>query len=105
MAGYRERVLPYLTNYGTTLAEKRASREKLDTYFRATETLILGQIAYASRKYQNAATLMNEAVELNPIDETIRYNFGVVAGLNSRRRSGSTSGDGATGAADDGAKP
>ena len=81
MAGYRERVLPYLTNYGTTLAEMRANREKLDSYFRATETLIRGQIAYASRQYQNAATLMNEAVRLNPADETIRYNFGVVAGL------------------------
>ena len=80
MAKYRERVLPYLTNYGRTLAEQRATREKLDTYFRATEKLILGQIAYASRKYQNAATLMNEAVSINPADETIRYNFGVVAG-------------------------
>ena len=80
MAKYRERVLPYLTNYGTTLAEKRIVREKLDTYFGATEKLILGQIAYASRKYQNAATLMNEAVLINPADETIRYNFGVVAG-------------------------
>ena len=81
MAAYRERVLPYLTNYGTTLAEMRANREKLDTYFRATETLIRGQIAYASRQYQNAATLMNEAVRLNPADETIRYNFGIVSGL------------------------
>ena len=81
MAKYRERVLPYLTNYGATLTEQRATREKLDIYFRATEKLILGQIAYASRQYQNAATLMNEAVSLNPADETIRYNFGVVAGL------------------------
>ena len=81
MAKYRERVLLYLTNYGATLAEQRATREKLDIYFRATEKLILGQIAYASRQYQNAATLMNEAVSLNPADETIRYNFGVVAGL------------------------
>ena len=81
MAEYRERVLPYLTNYGATLAEKRGAREKLDTYFRATQRLIRGQIAYASAQYQNAAALMNEAVELNPVDETIRYNFGVVAGL------------------------
>ena len=80
MAEYRERVLPYLTNYGATLAQKRIARERLDTYFRATEKLILGQIAYASRQYQNAATLMNEAVLINPADETIRYNFGVVAG-------------------------
>ena len=81
MSEYRERVLPYLTNYGTTLAEKKAVREKLDTYFRATQRLIRGQIAYASGQYQNAASLMTDAVELNPVDETIRYNFGVVAGL------------------------
>ena len=81
MAEYRERVLPYLVNYGSTLAEMKAVRQTLDTYFRATQKLILGQIAYASAQYQNAATLMDEAVELNPVDETIRYNFGVVAGL------------------------
>ena len=81
MSEYRERVLPYLTNYGTTLAEKRIVRERLDTYFRATQRLIRGQIAYASGQYQNAASLMNDAVEINPVDETIRYNFGVVAGL------------------------
>ena len=81
MAEYRERVLSYLVNYGSTLAEMKAVRQTLDTYFRATQKLILGQIAYASAQYQNAATLMNEAVELNPVDETIRYNFGVVAGL------------------------
>ncbi|MCY3743156.1 MAG: fused MFS/spermidine synthase [Candidatus Poribacteria bacterium] len=81
MAEYRERVLPYLTNYGATLAEKRIARERLDTYFRATQKLIRGQIAYARGQYQNAANLMNEAVELNPVDETIRYNFGVVSGL------------------------
>ena len=81
MAEYRERVLPYLTNYGTTLAETRVVREKLDTYFRATQKLISGQIAYASRQYQNAAALMNEAVALNSADETIRYNFGIVSGL------------------------
>ena len=81
MAEYRERVLPYLTNYGSTLAEMKVIRQKLDTYFRATQRLIRGQIAYASAQYQNAAELMNEAVELNPVDETIRYNFGVVSGL------------------------
>ena len=81
MAEYRERVLPYLVNYGSTLAQMKAVRQTLDTYFRATQRLILGQIAYASAQYQNAATLMNEAVELNPVDETIRYNFGIVAGL------------------------
>ena len=81
MSEYRERVLPYLENYGATLAEKRRVREKLDTYFRATQRLIRGQIAYASGQYQSAASLMNDAVEINPVDETIRYNFGVVAGL------------------------
>ena len=81
MAKYRERVLPYLTNFSTTLTETRVVREKLDTYFRATQKLISGQIAYASRQYQSAASLMNEAVALNPADETIRYNFGVVSGL------------------------
>ncbi|RKU38874.1 hypothetical protein C6496_05070 [Candidatus Poribacteria bacterium] len=81
MLEYRERVLPYLTNYGSTLAEMKSVREKLDTYFRATQRLIHGQIAYASSQYQNAAELMNQAVELNPLDETIRYNFGVVSGL------------------------
>ena len=81
MAEYRERLLPYLANYGSTLAEMKGVRQNLDTYFRATQKLILGQIAYASAQYQNAAALMNEAVELNPVDETIRYNFGVVAGL------------------------
>ena len=81
MSEYRERVLPYLENYGATLAEKRVIRERLDTYFRATQRLIRGQIAYASGQYQSAASLMNDAVEINPVDETIRYNFGVVAGL------------------------
>ena len=81
MSEYRERVLPYLENYGATLAEKRSTREKLDTYFRATQRLIRGQIAYASGQYQSAASLMNDAVEINSVDETIRYNFGVVAGL------------------------
>ncbi|RKU09595.1 hypothetical protein C6503_20800 [Candidatus Poribacteria bacterium] len=81
MAEYRERVRPYLTNYGATLAEQKTTREKLDTYFKATEKLILGQIAYARGQYQNAANLMNEAVAINPVDETIRYNFGIVSGL------------------------
>ena len=81
MAEYREHVLPYLTNYGTTLAETKAVREKLNTYFRATQELIRGQIAYARGQYQDAANLMSEAARHNPADETIRYNFGVVSGL------------------------
>ena len=81
MAKHREPVLDYLTNYGTTLAETRAVRAELDTYFKATQELIRGQIAYARGQYQNAANIMNEAVRRNSADETIRYNFGVVAGL------------------------
>ncbi len=81
MAEHREPVLDYLTNYGTTLAETRAVRAELDTYFKATQELIHGQIAYARGQYQNAANIMDKAVRLNSADETIRYNFGVVAGL------------------------
>ena len=88
MKGYRERVTPYLKNYGATLAEKKALREKIDTYFDATQKLIEGQIAYAKAQIVNpaaqlerASALMNEAVRDNPIDETIRYNFGVVSGF------------------------
>lgn len=81
MAEYRESVIPYLTNYGSTLAEKKIVRDELNTYFRATQKLILGQIAYANAQYDSAASLMSEAVDINPADETIRYNFGVVAGL------------------------
>lgn len=81
MAAYRESILPYLKNYGDTLAEKKAVRDKLNTYFRATQKLILGQVAYANAQYDSAASLMSDAVDINPADETIRYNFGVVAGL------------------------
>ena len=81
MKQYREKVMSYLTNYGTTLAEKKAVREGIDRYFEATQQLILGQIAYANRQLENAATLIQDAVRRNPWDETIRYNFSVVAGL------------------------
>ena len=88
MKEYRERVTPYLKNYGATLAEKKAVREKVNTYFDATQKLILGQIAYAKAQITNptaqlesASALMNEAVRINPQDETIRYNFGVVSGF------------------------
>ena len=81
MAKHREPVLRYLTNYDTTPAETRAVRAELDTYFKATQELIRGQIAYARGQYQNAANIMDKAVRLNSADETIRYNFGVVAGL------------------------
>ncbi len=81
MAKYRERVTPYLTSTGATLDEKKATRQRIDTYFNATQKLIRGQIAYANAQYDTAAALMSEAVDINPVDETIRYNFGVVAGL------------------------
>ena len=81
MAEYRESVIPYLTNYGSTLAEKKTVRDELNTYFKATQQLILGQIAYANAQYDSAASLISNAVDINPADETIRYNFGVVAGL------------------------
>ena len=88
MKEYRERVTPFLKNYWTTLAEKKAVEEKIDTYFKATQKLILGQIAYAKAQIDNpnvqlesAIALMNEAVRTNPQDETIRYNFGVVSGF------------------------
>ena len=81
MAKYRERVTPYLANYGATLEAQKQTRQKIDTYFNATQKLIQGQIAYANAQYDAASALMNEAVTINPIDETIRYNFGVVAGL------------------------
>ena len=81
MAKYRERVTPYLTNYGATLEAQKQTRQRIDTYFNATQKLIQGQIAYANAQYDAAAALMDEAVEINPVDETVRYNFGVVAGL------------------------
>ncbi len=88
MKEHRERVTPYLKNYGATLAEKNAVREKINTYFDATQKLILGQIAYAKAQIVNpvaqlesASALLNEAVRINPQDETIRYNFGVVSGI------------------------
>ncbi len=88
MKEYRERVTQLLSNYWTTLEEKKAIETKLNTYFNATQLLILGQIAYAKAQIANpndeletAMTLMNQAVSQNPNDETIRYNFGVVSGI------------------------
>lgn len=95
MHEYRESVLPYLRNYGTTLEEQKRVREKINTYYKATQKLILGQIAYANAqtaytlgqvdKYntllESSSMLINEGVRINPRDDTIRYNFGVVSGL------------------------
>ena len=88
MKEFRQPVTPFLRNYGSTLEQQKVVKEKIDTYFRATQKLILGQIAYAkaqianpTAQLENASTLMNDAVRINPQDETIRYNFGVVSGL------------------------
>ena len=95
MHEYRESVLPYLRNYGTTLEEQKLVREKINTYYKATQKLIHGQIAYAKAqtaytlgqvdKYntdlESASRRINEGVRINPHDDTIRYNFGVVSGL------------------------
>ncbi|RKU29474.1 hypothetical protein C6497_06080 [Candidatus Poribacteria bacterium] len=95
MHEYRESVIPYLRNYGTTLEEQKLVREKINTYYKATQKLILGQIAYANAqtaythgqvdKYnsflETASMQINEGVRINPRDDTIRYNFGVVSGL------------------------
>ncbi len=88
MKEFRQLVTPFLINYGSTLEEQKTVREKIATYFNATQKLILGQIAYAKAQIANptaqlesASALMNEAVRINPQDETIRYNFGVVSGL------------------------
>lgn len=95
MHEYRESVLPYLRNYGATLEEQKLVREKINTYYKATQKLILGQIAYANAqtaytlgqvdKYntllESSSMLINDGVRINPRDDTIRYNFGVVSGL------------------------
>ncbi len=96
MKKYRQRVRPpFLKNYGDTFEERKAVQEKIDTYFRATQKLIDGQIAYAiaqselamrkpsdfQTQLEKASTALNEAIRINPEDETIRYNYGVVSGI------------------------
>lgn len=97
MNEHRESVFPFLRNYGTTLEEKKSVREKIETYYKATDKLILGQIAYTKAQsaladangkvemfnslLHSANVLMNEAIRLNLQDDTIRYNLGVVSGL------------------------
>ena len=93
MKKYRQRVTPFLRNYGTTLEEKKVVRDKINTYFKATQKLILGQIVYAkaqstlasgqvgsfNSQLESASALINEAVRTNPDDPTIGYNYGVVS--------------------------
>ena len=76
LAKYRERSTPYLTNYGRTMSDKIAVRQRIDLYFDATQKLIEGQIEYAKGEYEKAVGVLNQAVAINPDDYTIRYNLG-----------------------------
>ncbi len=81
MMKHRERVTAYLDNYGRTMDEKKEVRWKVRVYFDATQKLIRGQIEYAKGGYDRAVGLLNQAVAINPDDDTIRYNLRVVADL------------------------
>ncbi len=96
MKKLRQRIKPpFLTNYGTTHTERRDVQDKIDTYFKATQQLIRGQIAYAeaqtehakgnipnfNAKMQSASAIMLQALRINPDDQTIGYNYGVVSGV------------------------
>ena len=96
MKEYRQRLTPpFLTNYGTTHTERKEIQDKIGTYFKATQQLIRGQIAYAeaqselakgsvdnfNAKIQSASAMMLQALRINPEDETISYNYGVVSGV------------------------
>ena len=96
MKKYRQRITPpFLTNYGTTHTERRAVQDNIDTYFKATQQLIRGQIDYAeaqtelakgsvnnfNAKLQSASAIMLQALRINPEDQTISYNYGVVSGI------------------------
>ena len=81
MAPHRERVTPYLTNYGQTLNEKNEVRKQFKRYFEATQKLIQGQIAYARGEHEQAIGLFNQGVRINSNDNTIRYNLGVAMGV------------------------
>ncbi len=96
MKEYRQRLTPpFLTNYGTTHTERRDVQDNIGTYFKATQQLIRGQIAYAeaqselakgsvdnfNAKIQSASAIMLQALRINPEDETISYNYGVVSGV------------------------
>ncbi len=81
MAKYRERVNPYLKNYGRSMAEKTDVRKKVDLYFDATQNLIQGQLAHVSGEYEEAFGHFNRGLAINPRDEVIRYHLGVASGL------------------------
>ena len=88
MTNHRERVTSYLENYGRTVDEKAEVRRKSRVYFDATQQLIRGQIEYAKGQYDRAAGLLNQAVAINPDDDTIRYNLRVVADLFNKEYQG-----------------
>ena len=88
MTKHRERVTSYLDNYGRTMGEKAEVRRKSRVYFNATQKLIGGQIEYAKGQYDRAAGLLNQAVAINPDDDTIRYNLRVVADLFNKEYQG-----------------
>ena len=95
MQKHRQNVIPLLRNYGVTLSEQRETKERINRYFVATQKLIAGQIEYANAqsalmagkvnefnsKIDTAVALISEAVDVNPNDETIRYNYAVVSGI------------------------
>jgi len=81
MIKFRESVKPLLINFGETSAETVAIRKRLDTYFQATQYLIEGQIEYAQGKFDDAIEKFSTASNLNPGDDTIKYNLSVTAGL------------------------
>ena len=88
MTKHRERVTPYLDNYGRTIGEKKEIRGQVRQYFDATQKLILGQVEYAKGQYDRAVGLLNQAIAINPEDDTIRYNLSVVAELFNKEYQG-----------------
>ena len=81
LAKYRERCTSYLANYGRTMSDKIEVRKRIDLYFDATQKLIEGQIEYAKGEYEKAVGVLNQAVAINPDDNTIRYNLGAAVEL------------------------
>ena len=81
MVKFRESVKPFLINIGYTPEEAVVIRNLLDTYFNATQYLIEGQIEYAEGNLENAVEKFNTALNLNPADNTIKYNLNVAAEL------------------------
>ena len=81
LAKYRERSTPYLANYGRTMSDKIEVRKRIDLYFDATQKLIEGQIEYAKGEYEKAVGVLNQALAINPYDNTIRYNLGAAVAL------------------------